>query len=92
MQAVLILSLIGFMSVSDKSKKTKQPLVGPRCAETIVIMLSGAQWDVDDIRQMKVSKQRCIEKFKNSPCLKTYTKVGTDSDVRFRMICGGEKK
>jgi hypothetical protein len=95
MRFLLAIFILGCLSAPlDKTSITevKQTVVGPNCAETAVIMLEGAVWDTSDILQMSVSKKRCIEKFENSPCLRVYTKVGTGGNIRYRMICGEEKR
>lgn len=58
------------------------------CPETTFTNLSNEDWNDRDMSEYESTKERCGEKFPNSPCVKKFIKV---RPLVYRVICGREE-
>lgn len=58
------------------------------CAATLMINLSGFEWNDHDDKIKKVAEARCPQLYVNSPCLSKFIKTGKQD---YRVLCGKEK-
>lgn len=74
-----ILSIIFLLST------TALPIYMSSCPETIISNVSGYEWNEHDDKMFSYSEKRCVELYKNSPCMKKFEKY---DERDYRAICG----